>query len=264
MHFDPTFRDDIWEDVLWQQAMIPLTLPEPGNYGQIRVAREAAQYIPLYGKQLMLSAQAPWTLVYEGTTLLMSDTPQERLMMLRGTTGMYGHVLVAGGGLGLYPQYLRRYRRAEQVTVIEHNVDVVTMLETTLGPNAAIEIVQTSFEQFLAQAGNRQFDCCYIDVHPTIDPRWLPGLNWLRDRCAEQITGPLRVWGYHWMVRELVSGLEKHYIPQLCHGKHFDDDLSHALIKALPAEWTGWSDTHLHAWLERQAHQIAWPLEFGG
>ncbi|MCE7987414.1 MAG: hypothetical protein DYG89_40115 [Caldilinea sp. CFX5] len=40
----------------------------------------------MFGQQLLLTAPVAWTLVYEGATLWMSDTPQERLMMLQGTS----------------------------------------------------------------------------------------------------------------------------------------------------------------------------------
>ena len=93
MQFDPTFRDDMLNDLVWQQAMIDVVLPAPGRYGTLRVVREAVQAVLLYGQRLTFPQPIPWTRLYEGNTLWMSDTPQERLMMVRGTTGMYGHIL---------------------------------------------------------------------------------------------------------------------------------------------------------------------------
>lgn len=261
MRFDPAFRDDVVNERLWRQAMVALALPAPGTYGSLRVVREAAQSVPLYGRQLVLAAPVLWTLVYEGATLWMSDTPQERLMMLRGTAGMAGHVLVAGGGLGMYPQYLRRYTRTTRITVVERHPDVVAALRSTIGTDAAIEIVHAPFEQFIAEAGPRTFDGCYIDIHPTIDPRWLPWLNWLRDRCAPRIDGPLRIWGYHWMVRELVAGLEREYLPLLRDGLRFDDQFGRDLARALPPGWAHWPADQVYAWLLAYAHRVAWPLE---
>jgi len=261
IQFDPTFRDDVVDDELWNQAMIDLALPEPGQYGRLRVVRQASKYVPLYGQQLVLSALVNWTLVYEDDRLWMSDTPQERLMMLKSTEGMSGHILVAGGGLGMYPQYLRRYGRAEHITIVEYNPDVVAMLHTTLDADPAIEIVAASIEQFIAQARCQQFDGCYIDIHPTIDPRWLPGLNWLRNQCADLVAGPLRIWGYHWMCRELAAGLQDKYIPPLRRGLRYNDDLGRELARALPAGWEQWTDARLHEWLIEYAHQIAWPVE---
>ncbi|HMN29778.1 MAG TPA: hypothetical protein PKE45_16625 [Caldilineaceae bacterium] len=260
MDFDPTFRDDRWDERLWAQAMVDLILPVPGQYGPLRVVRQAAQAVPLFGEQLLLSAPVEWTLVYEGERLWMSDTPQERLQMVAATAGMSGHILVAGGGLGLFPQYLRRYQSVGQVTVVERHPEIVALLQMTLGADAAIQIVHAPFEEFITQAAGQQFDGCYIDIHPTIDPRWLPGLNWLRNRCATLVHGPLRIWGYHWMLRELVSGLEREYLPLLRTGRHFDDDFGRDLARTLPIDWQGWPDTRVREWLVAYAAQVAWPL----
>jgi len=259
MHFDPTFRDDRWTDELWRQAMVTLPLPAPGAYGRLRVVRQAAQSLPLFGRQLRFPPRLIGHWRMENATLWMSDTPQERLMMLQGTVGMAGHILVAGGGLGLYAQYLRRYRRAERVTIVECHPDVVTMLRATLGRDAAIEIVNESFAAFITQASGQRFDGCFIDIHPTLDPRWLSALNWLRDQCQTIVTGSLRIWGYQWMVRELVRGLAREYLPPLRRHCCFDDDLGRDLLQALPAGWEGWSAAGLHSWLTAYATQIAWP-----
>lgn len=256
MHFDPTFRDDLCSTELWRQAMVTLRLPEPGRYGQVRIVQEQAQVLPLYGQQLRFAIPLTWTLAYEGATLWMSDTPQERLMMLQNTTGMTGHVLVAGGGLGLYAQYLRRYRRAERVTVVECHPDVVAMLRTTLGGDRAIEIVYAAFAEFITQARGQRFDGCFIDIHPTLDPRWLPRLNRLRNQCQELVAGPLRIWGYQWLVRELVGGLMREYVPLLRCQRYFDDELGRSLAHALPTGWQAWSAARLHEWLTVYAAQV--------
>jgi hypothetical protein len=260
MHFDPNFRDDVRDDELWTQAMVKLRLPAPGLYGQIRIVRAAAQAVPLYGQQLMLPAPVLWTKAYEGETLWMSDTPQERLMMLRSAQNMTGKVLVAGGGLGLFPQYLRFYGQTAPITVVERNADVVAMLQTTLGGEPAIQLVHSAIEQFIDDYDGAPFDACYIDIHPTIDPRWLPGLNWLRNRCATLVSGPLRIWGYHWMRRELVSGLLHYYLPPMRQGQRVDDELGRALEGLLPATWRDWPAGQLQDWLLHFAQHIAWPL----
>jgi hypothetical protein len=261
VYFDPTFRDDVLDDVIWQRAMIDVILPAPGWYGGLRVVREAAHMVPLYGQQLTFPQPIPWTRLYEGNTLWMSDTPQERLMMVRGTTNMYGHVLVAGGGLGLYPQYLRRYQPVERITVVERHSDVVDVLQTTLSADAAIEIIHAPFEQFICEQSACAFDSCYLDIHPTLDPRWIPWMNWLRNQCAAIVTGPMHIWGYQWMVRELVKGLEREYIPLLRRDMHFDNPLGRDLQRALPSLWQRWTHTQLHTWLTTYAYRIAWSPE---
>ncbi len=260
MNFDPAFRDDLLGDDLWQQALVELFLPAPGKYGTLRVDQEAVAALPLYERQITFPQPLRWTRLYEGDRLWMSDTPQERLMLLRGTTGMEGHVLVAGGGLGLYPQFLRRYQSVERVTVVERHPAVADLLRVTLGEDRAIEIICAPFADYIDEQAPAAFDGCYIDIHPTLDPRWLPGLNWLRDRCAGIVKGSLRIWGYQWMARELVKGLEKEYIPLLRQGLTFDDSFGRTLEQQIPAGWQEWPEEEFQRWLAEYTYRAAWPV----
>ena len=184
-------------------------------------------------------------------------------MMLRGASDMEGDVLVAGGGLGVYPQYLQRHTRAKRITVVERHPDVVAALRTPLEGDTALEMVQAPIEEFIAGVRGRQFDCCYIDIHPTLDPRWLPCLNQLRDRCTGIVRGPVRIWGYACMAQRLARGIQRHYLPLLRCGLRFDDQLGDALARDLPANWQQWSQAQLQAWLRAYAHSVAWPAELG-
>ncbi len=260
MRFDPAFRDDVCTDLLWRQAMQPLSLPLPGQYGSLSVVQKATYRIPLYQDCLVFSSPLALTLLYEGATLWMSDTPQERLMMLAGANGMYGHVLVAGGGLGIYVQYLCQQGAVNRITVVERHADIVEMLGSVWESDPRVEIVHAPFEEFVQHSLSKAglFDCCYVDIHPTIDPQWLPRLNWLRDRCTASVTGRLRVWGYHWMVRALVEGLEQGYIPLLRRGVSIDTPLGRNIEGALPRGWRGWSSEVLHDWLVGYGHRVAW------
>lgn len=261
MEFDPLFRDDALSEELWQAALAELRMPPPGRYGALEVRRELAGQVPLFGQQLAFAQPLPFTLVYEGDTLWMSDTPQERLMMLAGTSGMAGHLLVAGGGLGMYPQFALRHGRAERITLVERHPAVAALLGQTLA-GLPVEIVNAGAAQFLAEAAaaGARFDSCYIDIHPTIDPRWLPGLNWLRDQAAPLVRGRLHIWGYHWMLRELAAGLEREYLPPLRAGRRYADRLGGDLAARLPADWQAWPPATLRRWLVSYAAAAAWPL----
>lgn len=241
----------------WAEALATLCLPAPGQYGALRVAMAASAEVPLFGRQLLLDTPVPWTLVYENATLWMSDTPQERLMMRTASTNMGGAVLVAGGGLGMFPQYLLRHGQPTSITLVERHPDVRRMLAPCLDALPALAWVQTSLQAFLGQP--RQFDSAFIDIHPTIDPRWIPGLNWLRNQCAPLVRGPLRIWGYAWMLDAFVAGLAHNYVPLLEQQQTFDDPLGHDLARCWPPAWPGWAPARRQQWLYAYAHTCAWP-----
>lgn len=259
MLFDATCRDDLFDAVLWQRAMIEVALPPPGQYNNLRIIREQAASGMLFGRPYSLQQPVEWIKLYDGELLWMSDTPQERLMMLQGTQGMYGHVLVAGGGLGLFVQFLRQYSQVEQITIVERHPVIAAILRQLFASDPRVSIAEMEFDSFIFSPTRAWFDCCYIDIHPTLDPLWLPSLNWLRDQCTAIIRGPLRIWGYAWMSDLLVEGVLREYIPLLRNGHNYDTSLGQQLQSLLPARWREWSEAQLVAWLGLFSQRVAWP-----
>lgn len=262
MKFDANFRDDLVSGELWQRAMIEVPLPRPGSYGTLRIISEQSPLFSLFGKAYHVQQPITYTKLYDGETLWMSDTPQERLMVVQGTNGMYGHVLVAGGGLGLYVQYLRHYCSIERITVVERHPVIATLLQQLFASDPRVVIIQAPFEVFIFEPTAPSFDCCYIDIHPTLDPRWLPSLNWLRDQCAAIVKGVLHIWGYSWITQLFVEGVLQTYIPLLRNGHYFDTELGRHLNRALPERWLDWTTSQLTAWLRSYSHRVAWPGEW--
>lgn len=244
---------------LWQRSMIEVPLPRPGTYGTLRIIPEQSTRFSLFGRMYSVPQPISYTKLYDGTTLWMSDTPQERLMMLQGTSGMYGHVLVAGGGLGLYVQYLRHYCPIERITVVEQHPIIATLLRQLFASDPRITVIHAPFEAFIFEPSAHSFDCCYVDIHPTLDPRWLPGLNWLRDQCAAIVKDVLHIWGYAWISHLFVEGVLHTYMPLLRNGHYFDTALGRDLRQALPERWHAWSEPQVSAWLRSYAHRVAWP-----
>ncbi|MCB0122360.1 MAG: hypothetical protein R2867_37230 [Caldilineaceae bacterium] len=70
----------------------------------------------------------------------------------------------------------------------------------------------------------------------------------------------MRIWGYGWMMRELVQGLEREYLPLLRRGCHFDDDFGRTLAQALPVGWQHWSAHCLRSWLTVFGQTVSQPL----
>jgi spermidine synthase len=137
----------------------------------------------------------------------MSDTPQERIMMYNNGRRSYGHVLVGGLGLGLYPQYAVSGAAGEatRITVIESSSVVRAIVEPTLEAvlDVPLQVTTGDVEAYLAEPVTARFDTIFLDVWETLDAVHLPRINRLRDLALRRLApdGRVLLWGYRWMVR---------------------------------------------------------------
>jgi hypothetical protein len=204
--FDPNFDDTTWVEG-W--ASIPVALIPPGVHPSgYRVERRILHDAEIFGRPYRLSAPFDCRLLYDPDgRLWMSNTPQEHIMMVNNASQSWGHVLVGGLGLGLYPQYAANEAigAATHLTVIEASAVVREIVEPTLA--AALDIpleVQTGrVEDFLSSPAAQRYDTIFLDTWDTLDAAYLPAINTLRDRALHCLSpgGRVLLWGYGWMVR---------------------------------------------------------------
>jgi hypothetical protein len=293
--FDPTWRDDV---VDLRALDFDLVLPEPApRRGKLWVARRPEREEVAFGRHhhrhdpprwvTSLVMRSPLIGAYalrdeSGNTLpedhplhdlaftpkaWMSDTLEERCMMLAAASEARGDVLVGGLGLGVYPQMAFALGRpVRSVTIVEESAEVLGLvhpgwMQRLAEPQRAqVRVVHASLQHVLAEAKER-YDTIFLDVWSDADPRVLPLVNGLiaesLPRCAEG--GRIHCWGYASMVdcfvRDAVRYVEEKFP---LHEYHLDPLLE---------RFAAWADDHQGATPEelaevarRLAHEVCGPV----
>jgi hypothetical protein len=204
--FDPDFDDTRWTEA-WLR--IPLVLPpvtaHPSGY---RIERQFLEQVEIFGRPYRLSPPFDCRLLFDPAgRLWMSNTPQEHIMMYNNAAQSWGHVLVGGLGLGLYPQYALAgvAGQATAFTIIERSPIVRELVEPGLRAvlDAPLEVRTAGIEEYLANSPGERFDTIFLDTWDTLDAAALPAVNRLRELARPHLVsgGRLLLWGYRWMVR---------------------------------------------------------------
>jgi spermidine synthase len=204
--FDPDLDDTEWTE-LW--STVPIAQVPPGEYqGGYRVVQQVVNEAEVFGRPYRLQTSLDCRFLYAPQGYLwMSDTPQERIMMANNARHSWGHVLVGGLGLGLYPQYAAcgMLGEATQITVLERSPVVAAIVEPVLRPTLSVplEVMVQDVGAHLSVEAKRRYDTIFIDTWESLDATRLPEINRLRDLALSHLApdGRVLLWGYRWIVR---------------------------------------------------------------
>lgn len=228
--FDPCWRDDVFDH---RALEIPLVLPDPiPRNDSIWVEARALHHETIFGQQHTYEPYRLETAILKPSELSqqftladkdgraiapnsgiasaifppkawMSDSGEERCMMLAAAELARGHVLVGGLGLGIYPQLVLALERpVDSITIVESDARVIEIvsdawLERSPEQNKTIKIVEGTIEDYLVST-KQVFDTIYLDTWDDADPRLLAHVNELvaiaSPRCSPG--GTIRCWGY--------------------------------------------------------------------
>ncbi len=141
----------------------------------------------------------------------MSDTIQERCMMLAAAKQAQGKVLVGGLGLAIYPQLVFHLQcPIDSITIVESNAKVIELVREpwlktlSFKHKQQVTIIEGTIEDYL-QTTEESFDTIYFDTWEDADPRFLPHVNYLIQLALPKCTGQIQCWGYALMVDILVE-----------------------------------------------------------
>ncbi|MCW5854123.1 MAG: hypothetical protein KIT87_28910, partial [Anaerolineae bacterium] len=186
----PTSFDSAFDDARLapRWALTHLEQVAPGAYpdGYV-VRRQFTRRIDVFGTPMTFPTPLDIRLLYDPDgRLWMSDVPQERMMMFHNGQASWGHILVGGLGLALYPQYAAH--RVTRFTIVERSDAVARMVEPTLAralgrlsPPVPYELILGDVADFLAAAPTTHYDTVFLDTWDTLDAAHLPWVNRLRD-----------------------------------------------------------------------------------
>jgi spermidine synthase len=252
-YFDPTWQDDIFDS---RAIDIPLSLPNttPRN-DDVWIAERKVSSEMIFGKEHIYKEPCSRTSIlkpsnmsqeYEvrdmqgniisDTSMMfpakawMSDSGEERCMMFSAAKEAKGHVLVAGLGLAIYPQFaLALNRPLKSITIIEQNEKIIDFVkEAWLNHISDIEIeitiIKDTIENYLSQT-KQKFDTIYLDTWEDADPRFLAHINYLIDlaskHCSENAT--IQCWGYAKMIDTFIKDVKSLTINKFpLHEHHLD------------------------------------------
>ena len=176
----------------------------PGGY---RVERQLVEAIPIFEHVYRLNPPLDCRLLFDPDgRLWMSDTPQERIMMVNNGARSQGHVLVGGLGLGLYPQYAAddAVGAATRFTILEQSEVVCEIVAPTLETALDLPLIVHLGDAaaYLAGPVAERFDTIFLDTWETLDAAHLPTVNALRDAALRHLApdGRVLLWGYGWML----------------------------------------------------------------
>lgn len=111
-----------------------------------------------------------YTQLFENGTLWMSDTPAEQEDHLNFVAIASGHVLITGLGIGMVAAACLRKPDVSHVTVVEFQLDVITLVEPSLRKLAESlgKHLQVVCADAYAWVPSRKYDFAWHDIWPTI------------------------------------------------------------------------------------------------
>ena len=188
----------------------PLRLPvaTAGAYEIKHVVHEVGKKLPLVTwRQAILSGQKPEEIeltepltVHQlygppdgesGSGLLMSDSPNELVMMNDFVRKARGRVLIGGLGLGLVTRLVAAKPNVASVTVVEISEDVIALSGKGLGPK--VQVVRADLFTYLRCLPAWSFDTAFFDIwYPTSELTWVSFVAPLR-RIVRNRFGPRNV-----------------------------------------------------------------------
>lgn len=99
--------------------------------------------------------------LYKGTSLLMSDSPQEIFLQYDAYQAAKGRVLMGGLGLGMSANLFAEKPEVTEILVVEISKDVMKLCKPK---NKKIKVINGDIKDFI-NSSKEKFDFIYIDIH---------------------------------------------------------------------------------------------------
>lgn len=175
--------------------------------GNVEISYASSAVFDVWGKKLVLKKPVRFAMLKIDGQTVMSETPQEVGAMKKDASKAKGRALVAGLGLGVILNYMRR--KCSVIDVVEPNQKVIDAYAGyRQGKVQYDNLYKTTIEDFLlAPPRPPKYDFVYLDTWYGLDSEYLPHINWMtaKARAFLKKGGRVASWGYDWMVKHHVE-----------------------------------------------------------
>jgi hypothetical protein len=142
---------------------------EPGSLGSVRV--DVVTPAPTHDRAALLSLTRngnfgvgeSYTRLFVGSSMVMSDTPDEYRDHITAIYQAHGRVLVHGLGLGCYLRAILTKPTVEHVDVVEANEDVLAYIGPSFASDSRVNLLHGDALTFRWPAGER-WDVVWHDI----------------------------------------------------------------------------------------------------
>ncbi len=166
--------------------------------GSASIAFQTHTEVDVFGKKMKFRTPKTFPVLRIHGQIVMSESPQEVKMMKDEAklAGKYGRVLVAGLGLGVILQYLKK--KGGMIHVVEKNKDVIAAYRKYKQNKVDYDFIhETTIEEFL-EKGDGGWDFVHLDTWYSLDYEFLPHINWMIKMARSRLhpKGKVVAWGY--------------------------------------------------------------------
>ena len=121
-------------------------------------------------------------------SVMMSDTPSERISNRFFVMNAHGRILIAGLGLGLIVFAALERPEVEHITIVEKYRDVIELVATTLTYRYGdhLSIVESDIHSWRPKS-DETYNVIYFDIWPDIRPENLTEMDRLHRRFAKRL-----------------------------------------------------------------------------
>jgi hypothetical protein len=175
--------------------------------GDVTITHAESDVFDVWGKKVRLKKPLRFAMLKIDGQTVMSETPQEVGAMKKDASKAKGRALVAGLGLGVILNYMRR--KCSVIDVVEPNQQVIDAYREYRGGKIQYDnLYKTTIEDFLlAPPRPPRYDFVYLDTWYGLDSEYLPHINWMTEKAKPFLRkgGRVASWGYDWMVKHHVE-----------------------------------------------------------
>ncbi|MBO6293441.1 MAG: hypothetical protein J6N51_14475 [Selenomonas sp.] len=127
--------------------------------------------------------------------IMMSDAPMEQISNEWVVENAHGDMLIAGLGIGLILLPIMEKVDVTSVIVVETNQNIIDIVAPQLQFNKKVKIIHGNIFEYTP---NKQYDCIYFDIWPTICRDNAGEMESLMDKFGDYLKDSPNVWMKCW------------------------------------------------------------------